>query len=108
MLVDERIEGRGNTDAAFRLRGAESILKNVGICGVHLEAHSALAASPPPALTLLPAKIEDSHAFSPVTADSEFVAGAFGAKIQIAESVFEHAGWRFEMIESPGLACGNR
>ena len=108
MAVDEGVERSGYPDAAFGLDSAETDLQELGVGGVHLEAHCGFAAEAPPTLGLLPAEVVDSHTSAAVAEDAVLVAGAFGAEVGVGDGVLEDASGGDEVIETAGLAGGGR
>src|SRR6202011_256593 len=87
---------------------AEADLQELGVGGVHLEAHCGLAAEPPPALGLLPAEVVNTHASAAVAEDAVLISGAFGAEVGVGDGVLEDASGVDEVIETAGLAGGGR
>ena len=106
MAVDERVKRGRNTDAAFGLDSAEAALEKLRVGGMHLEAQRAFAAAAPAALGLLPAEVVHAHAPATVAEDAMLVAGAFGTKVGVVDSVLENPRGRNEMIEASGFAGG--
>ena len=61
--IDEGIHARLNTDASFAGGGAQALLQQIRIRGVHLQSNAGRASGTPTGNRVLPAKIKDAHAF---------------------------------------------
>src|SRR6202035_1369791 len=90
----------------FGLDGADADLEELGVGGMHLEAHGAFAAAAPTPLGPLPTEVVHAHAPAAVAEDAILVAGAFRAEVGVGDSVLEDAGGRDEVIEAAGFAGG--
>lgn len=107
VAIEEEVQFRRDSDAAFGLGGAEAAFEDVGIGGVHLEPEDTFAPVAPAFVGADPAEIIDTHSFDAVAADAERVLGAFSAVVRVGEGVFENAEGREEVLEAAGEASGN-
>jgi len=105
--VQETVERGRNAHAALGARTAQPGFEQVGVGGVHLQAHGAHGAFTPAFGSGYPPEVKHPHPPHPIAANAVDVQGALCAKVAMAWVVVKNAQGGFKVFVALGQSRGD-